>query len=588
MRAALATLAALVLTSATTGAQEPQPLDPYAEETPAQRDARMSWWREAKFGMFIHWGVYAVPAGTYAGERIDGIGEWIMNRGRIPVAEYRALAPGFTASEYRPQEWVALAKRAGMRYIVITSKHHDGFALFDSGVTEWDAVDASGARRDLIAPLAAAAREQGLRFGLYYSQAQDWTHPGGAKAGYAEGESWDEANKGDFDEYLRTIAEPQVAEILTRFQPDILWWDTPVWMTRERADRLVGYLREVPGIIHNNRLGGGYRGDTETPEQHIPATGFEGRDWEVCMTMNDTWGFKSYDRNWKSVEDLVRKLCDIVSKGGNFLLNVGPTAEGVIPVASVERLEAVGRWMDVNGEAIYGTTASPFHRLPWGRCTKRLREGGATLYLHVFDWPADGELLVPGLGNEVRGATLLAGGAPIEAARNEEGVVLSLPAEAPDPIASVLKLEVSGALDIEPVTLRQRADGRIVLDVLYAELSNPGYGAHAQVEEKGGELNIGYWTDARARVQWTFQVAEPGTFVVSTEVAGPAQSAFDWGLDDELQRFTFEPSGGYDSFRRVELGRVTIDAPGRHRLALRPVADGWSAINLRAVTLTPR
>jgi alpha-L-fucosidase len=288
------------------------------EETPAQRDARMKWWREAKFGLFIHWGVYAVPAGTYQGEQIKGIGEWIMLRGKIPVAEYRAFAGQFNPVKYNPDAWAKLAKDAGMKYLVITAKHHDGFALFPSDASDWDVADATPYKMDLITPLARAARKNGLKFGTYYSQAQDWTNPGGAKSGYKEGDGWDDAQKGSFDDYLAKIAVPQTREILTRIKPDILWWDTPVWMNANRAAPLHELIALRPGLITNNRLGGGFRGDTETPEQHIPATGFKDRDWETCMTMNDTWGFKSYDHNWKSTETLIRNLVDIVSKGGNY------------------------------------------------------------------------------------------------------------------------------------------------------------------------------------------------------------------------------------------------------------------------------
>ena len=337
--------------------------DPYANETTAQRDARMAWWRDAKFGMFIHWGVYAVPAGTCDGTKIDGIGEWIMLKGKIPVARYRAYANDFNPTKYDPVAWVALAKETGMRYMVITAKHHDGFALFPTAASKWNIVDATPWKKDLIAPLADAARAQGLKFGLYYSQAQDWTHPGGAKAGYKDGDGWDDAHKGSFDQYIDQIAVPQVREILTRYQPDVLWWDTPHLMTGDRASKLAALLPLRPGIIHNNRLGEGYKGDTETPEQHIPATGFPGRDWETCMTMNDTWGFKSDDHNWKPLPKLIHNLVDIVSKGGNYLLNVGPTADGEIPPESVKLLQQVGAWMKVNGESIYGTHASPFRKL---------------------------------------------------------------------------------------------------------------------------------------------------------------------------------------------------------------------------------
>ncbi|MBI1335590.1 MAG: alpha-L-fucosidase [Phycisphaera sp.] len=415
------------------------------DETPEQRNERMKWWREAKFGMFIHWGVYSVPAGTYDGKQIAGIGEWIMNRAKIPCEVYQQYAKVFNPVKYDPDAWAALAHEAGMRYIVITSKHHDGFALFPTAASKWNVVDATPYGQDLIGPLSTAARNRGLHFGLYYSQAQDWNNPGGAAAGG----HWDKLQDSKtMDEYIDAVAVPQVREILTRYQPAVLWWDTPKDMNPERAEKLRALLSLDPGVITNNRLGGGYKGDTETPEQRIPATGFVDRDWETCMTMNGTWGYKSYDQNWKSTEDLVRKLCDIVSKGGNFLLNVGPTSEGLIPEASVERLKEVGKWMKVNGEAIYATTASPFAKLDFGRCTKKVTDRGTTLYLLVFDWPKDGKLMLPGLRNKVATATLLATGASLSTHNSDAGVVVSVPAEMPDPIVTVVKVELIGALNI--------------------------------------------------------------------------------------------------------------------------------------------
>jgi len=284
----------------------------YDNETQEERDARMGWWREARFGMFVHWGVYAVPAGIYGSQQTTGTGEWIMHRAKIPVATYREYAKGFNPVKYDPDAWVQLAKEAGMKYLVITSKHHDGFALFDSRATEWDVAAATPYGRDLLKPLAAACRKHGIKLGFYYSQAQDWTHPGGAAAGG----HWDEAQDGSMDDYIRDIAVPQVKEILTNYGPiAILWWDTPVDMNPERAEMLLPLLEMQPGIIHNNRLGGGYEGDLSTPEQHIPDTGIPGRDWEVCMTMNGTWGFRSWDHDWKSTQVLIRNLVDIASKG---------------------------------------------------------------------------------------------------------------------------------------------------------------------------------------------------------------------------------------------------------------------------------
>ncbi len=435
-------IVALLLTAFAARAADTASPDPYANETKEQRDARMAWWREARFGMFIHWGVYAVPAGTYNGKQIPGIGEWIMNRGKIPKSEYRTYADKFTAAKYDPEKWVALAKAAGMKYIVITSKHHDGFTLFPSAATNWG-VGLSPYKNDLLKPLAEACRKNGIKLGFYYSQAQDWNN-GGA------GNSWDPTNKRSMDEYIDQVAVPQVKEILSNYGefPAVIWWDTPHDMNPERAAKLIALLKMKPGIIHNNRLGGGFKGDTDTPEQHIPATGIKDRDWETCMTMNGTWGYKSYDDNWKSTKTLIQNLADIASKGGNYLLNVGPTAEGEFPQPIIERLTQIGKWMDVNGDSIHGSSASAFTKLAWGRCTKKITADGGTLFLHVFDWPADGKLVVPGLKSKVTGAKLLAGGAKLDVEQGAGDVTVKVPAAAPDANDSVIALDYTGTLDV--------------------------------------------------------------------------------------------------------------------------------------------
>lgn len=566
------------------------PYDPYQDETKQEKDERMAWWREARFGMFIHWGVYAVPAGTYNGKKIDGIGEWIMLRGQIPVEEYKAYAKDFNPVKYNPEDWAKLAKKAGMRYMVITSKHHDGFALFPSAVTDWDVVDATPYGKDLIGPLSEAARAEGLKFGLYYSQAQDWNHPGGAKSRYEEGTGWDEAHYGDFDEYLKEIAAPQVGEILSRYRPDVLWWDTPRWMTQERAETLIPLIRIVPGIITNNRLGGGYEGDTETPEQHIPAVGFKDRDWEVCMTMNRTWGYKSYDHDWKSTEDLIQKLCDIASKGGNFLLNVGPTAEGLIPQESIDRLEEIGAWMDINGEAIYGTTASPFFRIPWGRCTKKITPGGAALYLHVFDWPENGKLILEGLKNEPSSITLLQGGKELgwkTLKGKEPGITINVPKEAPDAISTVIKIKIEGALEVETMLPSQDKKGNLVLEPEIADLNNR-LGSNLRLEQKNGKTNIGYWTDARTWINYTFDIDQPGTFTIQADVAGEEKSELSYQIGDQPRtNVSLDPSGSFSNFQEIQLGTVTIEKAGTYRLELRPKSENWAPVNLRKISLNP-
>ncbi|MDO8540891.1 MAG: alpha-L-fucosidase [Opitutaceae bacterium] len=427
-----------------------------AAENAAQRDARMTWWREAKFGMFIHWGPSALLGGVWNGQPVDGgvgngYSEWIMYNAKIPVADYARAVARFNPVKFDADQWVRLAKQAGQKYIVITAKHHDGFAMFKTAASRFNLIEATPFKRDPLRELADACRRHGMRLGFYYSQAQDWHHPGGSAyngtwdGGAPAAGRWDPAQDADMDAYLDRVAVPQVRELLTRYGPvAVFWWDTPVGMTRSRAEKLAPLLALQPGIISNNRLGnrieGGFLGDTETPEQFIPATGFSGRDWETCMTMNKSWGFRANDQNWKSTEELVFKLVDIVSKGGNFLLNIGPDAEGVVPAPSVERLEEIGRWMERNGEAIYGAAASPFPFLSWGRCTRK----GQTLYLHVFDWPVDGQLRVP-LRNEIARAHLLA--APDRALpceRDGDVRIIRLPADAPDAPVTVVALQIEG------------------------------------------------------------------------------------------------------------------------------------------------
>lgn len=429
-------------------------------QCPLDRDARMQWWREARFGMFIHWGLYAIPAGRWQGKPVPGIGEWIMDQANIPVAEYEKLARQFNPVQYNPAEWVAIAKNAGVKYIVITSKHHDGFCLFGTKATKYNVVDATPYGKDLLKPLAEECRKQGIKFCTYYS-IMDWHHPA-QERGSDKHYNPTKMKPGRKAEYVAFMKQ-QLKELLDGCNPEVLWFDGewPDWWTESDAKDLYVYLRQLkPSLIINNRIGKGrkgmeglskddqqYTGDFGTPEQQIPATGLPGVDWESCMTMNDTWGFKSDDHHWKSAETLVRNIIDTASKGGNYLLNVGPTAEGKIPEPSVERLRAIGKWMAANGEAIYGTQASPFKATPWGRCTRKtLPDGKTRLYLHVFQWPQNNELAIPGLANRVAGAFLLDGGKKLEVKSHGAEKRIVLPPTMPDKTATVVAVDVEGTI----------------------------------------------------------------------------------------------------------------------------------------------
>ena len=429
-------------------------------ETAAEREQRMKWWRDARFGMFIHWGLYAVPAGEYEGKRSDQIGEWIMSWANIPREQYEKFAHRFNPIQFDAAEWVGIAKDAGMKYMVITSKHHDGFSMFDSKVSAYDIVDATPYGKDPMKALSEECKKQGLKFCFYYS-IMDWHHPSQyvdaqGKDPHA-GDGNNKIEEGKKDEYVKYMKQ-QLKELVTQYDPAVLWFDGEWvgWWTEQDGKDLYNYVRSLkPAIVVNNRVGKGrkgmeglnkgegYAGDFGTPEQQIPPTGLKGVDWESCMTMNDTWGYKSYDNHWKSTETLVRNLVDIASKGGNYLLNVGPTGEGQIPAASIERLHEMGQWTKANGEAIYGTGASPFQeQLSWGRATSRPDK----LYLHVFDWPANGKLAVPALKNAAKTAYLLSDPkhAPLQITSGDKEWTIALPAKAPDKIASVVVVEVEG------------------------------------------------------------------------------------------------------------------------------------------------
>jgi len=423
-----------------------------SKETAAHRDQRLKWWRQGRFGMFIHWGIYSVPAGQWQGKSYNGAAEWLMNYAGIQVKDYEPLAAQFNPTEFDARQWVSLAKAAGMKYIVITSKHHDGFCMFDTKYTNYDIMDATPFHRDVLKELADECHRQGMPICWYHS-IMDWHHPD-----YLPRQKWDQRSPdgADFSRYV-TYMKNQLRELVHNYgKIGVLWFDgewQDTW-TSQLGDDLEAYVRSLdPNIIINNRVGKRKQdnGDFGTPEQEIPATGIPGHDWEVCMTMNDTWGYRQGDNNWKSPAQLIHNLVDIVSKGGNYLLNVGPTSQGLIPQPSVERLQAIGKWLQTNGESIYGTGASCFAALPWGRCTSK----PGILYLHVFDWPADGKLIVPLLKNKIEQAYLLGDPARsnLSVTRGDQSLEISLPAGAPDPYDSVVVLQIVG----EPIVVTAEA-----------------------------------------------------------------------------------------------------------------------------------
>jgi alpha-L-fucosidase len=410
---------------------------------------QLQWWSEARFGMFIHWGLYAQDGCFFKGQ--DGTSEHMMRHLQIPIAEYEKIAGEFNPVKFNADEWVRIAKAAGMKYMVITAKHHDGFAMYDSQSDGYNIVARTPFKHEPVKELAEACRRQGLRFGVYYSLGRDWHDPDVPTRDGYRSNTWDfpDESRKDFSKYFERKVKPQVRELLSNYGPiTVMWFDTPEMISKAQSQELVELIHHLqPDCIINARVGNRL-GDYAVQEQKIPAGG-DPKPWETCMTLNGHWGYHKMDEKWKPTETLVRHLIDIASKGGNFLLNVGPTGQGVIPAPSVEHLQEVGQWMKVNGEGIYGTTASPFKELAWGRCTKKVTAKGATLYLHVFEWPSDGKLVVPGLKNALASARLLANDDELATAATPNGPVITLPAAASDKISSTIVLKVKGALEVD-------------------------------------------------------------------------------------------------------------------------------------------
>ena len=417
------------------GAQ-PVDLGPASAEEQADRDRRMKWWHEARFGMFIHWGLYSVI----------GQHEWSMEVEGIPVAQYQLLAKHFTPKPHAAREWAKLAKRAGQKYMVMTTKHHEGFCNFETKLTNYCAPK-QACGRDLVAEFVEAARAEGLRVGFYYSL-MDWHHPDGARC------LTDESARVRFVEYTRGL----IRELMTQYgKIDVLWYDvdwplSPEQWESEKMNKMVFELQ--PDIIVNDR--NGLPGDFTTPEQEInPAKA--GRSWETCMTMNESWGYQKADTDWKSSETIVRNLSTCAHDAGNYLLNIGPKPDGSVPEESVRVLTEVGEWMDKNGSAIYQTDPCQSDWHVYANYTRK----GNTLYMHIYHWPGEtpasgwvdffnppSVVAIGGLRAKVKSARLFASGKPVTFEQGDQYVRFTgLPIAAPDSPVTVLAIEC----DAEPV-----------------------------------------------------------------------------------------------------------------------------------------
>lgn len=560
-------------------------------------EERLKWWHAVRFGMFIHWGLYASLAGSWKGQKTPGIGEWIMRDVKIPVDAYEQLAKDFNPVKFDAEAWAEVAKQAGMKYLVITAKHHDGFCMFDSPSNPYNIVNKTPFKRDPMKELAEACRKRDIKMCFYYSQALDWHAEGGAG-------HWDEIGSGeewlsyarppeDFQAYLHNVVKPNLRELLTNYGPiGLIWFDTPVMINKEQSEDLRDFVHSLqPECLVSGRVGHdvgdyGSLGDNEHPAGRVEGA------WETPATLNDTWGFKSDDENWKSLAYLLELLVNCASKGVNYLLNVGPTDEGVIPQPSVDLLKQVGAWVDRNGEAIYGTEASPFLVDPaWGRVTCK----GNTLYLLIKKWPA-ADLNLCGLRNVVQSVRVL-GNPEAKVAVNRAGDTLSfsLPAEAPEEIVSVVEVVLDGVPDVESIIIQ---DGASAIDL------------PTHLADVDGDIGIRKdgttegWTDTNTRVSWRFRVTTPGTYnvVVTRKLNRNLLSLFgtpvlkvsvgDTNITAPAGVENLDTSEGAKVIQHIRnvLGEVAINAAGECTLSiaaetLDPEAE--RGLTLMAVELAP-
>ena len=560
-------------------------------------DERLAWFRDARFGMFIHWGVYSGLGNEFEGRKGGGYAEHIQRVLKIPIPVYRReVAGNFDPTNFDADAWVTLAKQAGMKYIVITAKHHDGFAMWPTKVNDYNIMDATPWHHDPMKDLRAACDRQGIKFGFYYSQAFDWGNSN------APGNDWDYNNPGG-DKHIGSInwweqkpefmasarkyvdekAIPQIRELILNYHPDILWFDTSGKLPPSENLRIMQAIRALDRhVVISGRLvphWGDYDDTTDRPANFPPHDG----DWEGIPTTDESYGWNKFDTSHKPPSHFVQLLAKSAARGGNLLLNVGPMGNGEIDPKDVAILQGIGAWWQVNGESIRGTTRTPLPVQTWGESTRK----GNLLYLHVFNWPTNGVLVVGGLKSDVSSAALLAGhgsGAPTLAVTrlNPDDVSIAVPAAATDPVDSVVVLQCTGDVQADPARLLQPDFPKETLRTFDGEL----HGGLRFGPGKKTDDHVMNWTKLDQSVTWSVRLEKAATYEVSANYTAPADAdggSFTVSLGS--QTLNGKVHAGTDVI--TPLGRVTL-APGTFEIKVAATAiSGNELFRLRSLELHP-
>jgi len=555
-------------------------------------DTRVAWWRDARFGMFIHWGIYSLPGGEWKGKRVDGYAEHLMRKEKIPRAEYLELAHRFNPVKFDPDKWVKTARQAGMRYLIITAKHHDGFAMYNSKVSGYNVVKQTAWKHDPMADLSAACKKYGIKFGFYYSHAFDWEHPD------APGNDWDYKNPGGdlnlyggrdwYDlhpellpkavRYVDEKAIPQIKELLTLYHPDILWFDTPQKLPLSENIRILQAIRETaPNVVVNGRLArsanlnmGDYRNTSDRPAEFFPVDG----DWEAIPTTNESYGYSKYDKSHKPLGFFIQLLAKSASRGGNLLMNIGPMGDGEFAPEDVNILKGLAKWMHKNSESIYRTTKTPLPFQSWGVSTRK----GNLLYLHVFNWPVNNSIIVGGMKSDIGRAYLLTDPSKKELSFKRISsldVRINVPSQASDQANTVIVLETKGAIQTDSVRLLSGSGVVNRLLAFDARLIGKGFGFG---DGKTGKYYVDGWSKKDQLIKWDFRLIQPATYKIVLKYLADSTDAGGYQITIGNQVKKGEVlSSAKEEVKAADLGQVSL-SPGIHTLQITAVEITKSAL----------